>query len=346
MYNYHHTGWLKFPRTGEAMAVTPKTRITLWGRSSGICAFPDCRKQLIKDATDEDDESLIGDAAHIVGEELKGPRGKDPLPLDKRNKYANLILLCKIHHKLVDDQENTYTIAALKKMKLEHEKWVQTSLPGYDTAKQRDHEIYAGYIDQWSQFADLDNWDAWTSWVLGGGQPQMKKTRDTRLEKLREWLFGRIWPQRYPLLEAAFKNFSKVLADFQNTFRSNAEERGDEMWTRKLYQIEQYDEELYNTLSDKYDFHVDLVMDLMVELTRSGNLVAQRIREVIDPLFRLKEGVLLVTVGPDSSLVYQKLRLEYLSTEIPADGLPYPGLKDFKVLRGSRSFHFGDSECP
>jgi hypothetical protein len=44
------------------------------------------------------------------------------------DEYENLILLCKTHHKLVDDQPVKFDVTNLKRMKAKHEAWVQLSL--------------------------------------------------------------------------------------------------------------------------------------------------------------------------------------------------------------------------
>ncbi len=58
---------------------------------------------------------------------LQGPRGGLQLDGDF-DAYENLILLCGVHHKLVDDQSETYTRELLLSMKTNHEAWVQTAL--------------------------------------------------------------------------------------------------------------------------------------------------------------------------------------------------------------------------
>jgi hypothetical protein len=58
------------------------------------------------------------------------------LPVEERNKYANLILLCNVHHKQVDDQVNYFTVERLTSIKAEHESWVRTSLAGADWSRQ------------------------------------------------------------------------------------------------------------------------------------------------------------------------------------------------------------------
>ncbi len=39
-----------------------------------------------------------------------------------------LILLCRVHHKIIDDQTQTYTVEVLRKMKTTHEAWVASTL--------------------------------------------------------------------------------------------------------------------------------------------------------------------------------------------------------------------------
>jgi hypothetical protein len=71
---------------------------------------------------------VIGEECHIVSPVGRGPR-YDPSLLERDlDDPANLILLCRIHHKMVDDQHETYTIEVLRKLKANHEKWVSSTL--------------------------------------------------------------------------------------------------------------------------------------------------------------------------------------------------------------------------
>jgi len=47
---------------------------------------------------------------------------------ERLNEPDNLILLCRVHHKMVDDQTETFTSEILKKLKSNHERWVSQSL--------------------------------------------------------------------------------------------------------------------------------------------------------------------------------------------------------------------------
>ena len=108
------------------MAITDKTRKLIWGKSGNRCAM--CRHVLCIDATLEDDESIIGDECHIISKKVNGPRFDLNYSDDKIDDYENLILLCRIHHKQIDDQCTTYTTEILKKIKENHEEWVSKQL--------------------------------------------------------------------------------------------------------------------------------------------------------------------------------------------------------------------------
>jgi hypothetical protein len=94
-------------------------------KSGNVCAFSDCRKLFTADASSTDRPVVLGDVAHIIGESTAGPRGASPMSLSDRNRDENLILLCKQHHQLVDAQPQTYTVEWLRRIKGEHEGWVQ-----------------------------------------------------------------------------------------------------------------------------------------------------------------------------------------------------------------------------
>ncbi len=61
---------------------------------------------------------------HIISPREKGPRHDPTYPQEKLDSDENLILLCRIHHKMVDDQEETYTRDILRQMKSNHGIWL------------------------------------------------------------------------------------------------------------------------------------------------------------------------------------------------------------------------------
>ena len=110
------------------MSISDKTRKVLWGRSGNRCAI--CKNELVIDATQEADESIVADECHIISSRTKGPRYDPSYASAKFDSYDNLILLCRTHHKIVDDQAATFTTDILRQMKANHEVWVSQQLAG------------------------------------------------------------------------------------------------------------------------------------------------------------------------------------------------------------------------
>lgn len=109
------------------MAITDKSRKLLWGRSGNRCAS--CKVELTQASTARDPDSIIGDECHIVSSKSRGPRYDGSLAADfDHDSYDNLILLCKVHHKLVDDQPDTFDAEVLRELKTKHEQWVKARL--------------------------------------------------------------------------------------------------------------------------------------------------------------------------------------------------------------------------
>jgi len=82
----------------------------------------------VAEATSEDDASIIGEECHIVSERRGGPRYQTGFPAERLDAIDNLILLCRIHHKVVDDQCATYPREHLESMKARHEQRVASAL--------------------------------------------------------------------------------------------------------------------------------------------------------------------------------------------------------------------------
>ncbi len=309
----------------------------LWGRSAGRCAFPGCGTLLLVPGSGTGASTNLGEICHIVARTLDGPRGGEPLLPERRDDYSNLVLLCPGHHKLVDDQKEKYSVEILSAMKADHEKWVEQTL-SVDEDKRGDIELYASYVDQWSDLADLARWSAWTSHLVSHGQPSLCADDLQRLDDLNEWLFTRVWPRRYPDLEATLENFRRVVNDLARVFAKHAERQGDRWWTRKFYHIDRWDEAEYDRLYARYSFHVCVIENLVLELTRAANLVCDVVRRWVFTGFRLDEGALLVTHGPYMDFRWHTWRPEYRMDERETG---YPGLQEFVEVMSTRDCDFG-----
>jgi len=319
------------------MSISVKTQKMLWGRAANRCAI--CRLELVMDASETDDESLVGEACHMVAASEGGPRGESPLTQEQRDKFANLLLLCNVHHKQIDDQPIAFPVAILVELKSDHEQWVRTQL-NFDSQKQRDDEVYAGFVEEWANRTRLNDWNNWASGLLCNGQPSISAEMMTALENVRPWLLSRPWPHRYIDLESAFANFRHVTQDFCMTFSQHAEKwREDEWQTGKFYRIDDWNPELYAKRVKKFEAHVDLVCDLALELTRAANYVAEIVRRDLIHNYRVIEGVALIQSGPHMDMSYKTYRVEYRGEERTSS--PYPGLEEFKKTRFDRDIHFG-----
>jgi hypothetical protein len=325
------------------MSISLKTHKLLWGRSGNMCAFPGCRKILVVDKTSSDDPSIIGEEAHVVAKKEDGPRGKSDLTEEQRDKYDNLILLCNEHHKIIDDQQNEYTIKKLHSFKIKHETWVKENL-NEDPKKNRDDELYATYIEKFISLADIHNWNSWTSFFFGSTEIFLPEQFES-LKQLPNYIVSRIWPKRYSKLEDSLFNFKNILNDIIKVYYKYPERLSDGYGVKKFYKdfyfervgSNNYSLELEREALAKYDFHVELMQDLLLELTRAANYVCDNIRENIFEGFRIEDGELLIS--SNDFFKSSSYKTEYRGEE--RNSFPYPGLREFMIKRRDRDLKIG-----
>lgn len=324
------------------MGITVKTHKILWGKSGNRCSFPDCKVELVMDESESDDPSIIGQEAHIIGKKVKGPRGKSSVPNEQRDKYDNLILLCSIHHKLIDDQPNKYTNKKLVEFKKNHENWVTKNLT-IDKQKQKIELEYANFIDKWIELGLVESWEIWTSNLLSSGQPSIRKEHYNKLRELQEYIFTRHWSGEIEELEYSLKNFNNVLNDFFVVFEKYRIKDDDWFNTESFYNTSYVEQDVYYRLLDEFNYHVDLIQDLILELTRAGNRIIRAVRNNLFSTFRDDEGVLIVEYGLTMDLGWKTVRTEYLNFK-EYEEFNYLNLKDFMTRRKTRSHCFGEGE--
>ena len=110
------------PKANRGNALTPATRHVLWARPAGRCEYHGCNKSLIGDFISGAEDKNFGFVAHIVADDPKGPRGDPVRSVQLSNDVDNLMLLCYVHHKLIDvDQVHQHPEERLKAMKAAHE---------------------------------------------------------------------------------------------------------------------------------------------------------------------------------------------------------------------------------
>lgn len=102
---------------------TSKTIKKLFALSGNICAFNDtdrnCSNIIINNSG-----TVLGEICHIHAVEENGARFNSDITNEELRSFNNLILLCPVCHKIIDDIDNRdkYNAVFLKKMKNEHEK--------------------------------------------------------------------------------------------------------------------------------------------------------------------------------------------------------------------------------
>jgi hypothetical protein len=112
------------------MTITQKSMKILWANAAGRCAFPGCQCRLCTNEAGKIAPYTIGEMSHICGEKSGANRYDGSQSAEQRDDYANLILLCPNHHTLIDKPENEkkYTVEVLRKMKSDHEGYVNGRL--------------------------------------------------------------------------------------------------------------------------------------------------------------------------------------------------------------------------
>jgi predicted restriction endonuclease len=92
------------------MSVRDKTRKKLWAKSGNRCAI--CKHELVGYQSEHATEVIIVEECHLVSPRPLRPR-YDPELMIGYDDYNNLILLCRNHHKIIDEQVEIYTAGRL-----------------------------------------------------------------------------------------------------------------------------------------------------------------------------------------------------------------------------------------
>lgn len=104
------------------MGLSEHDRKILWAKAGNLCSYhyghDICDEELV--ISNNREVTLAGEECHIVGEKPRSARYIADFP--GRDTYSNRILMCRKHHKVIDDNEDIYTSEILRTMKKEHEK--------------------------------------------------------------------------------------------------------------------------------------------------------------------------------------------------------------------------------
>lgn len=95
----------------------------LFAMSGNKCAFPSCEAPLI-----ESSGTVTGEICHICAANPDGPRFDKNQTTEERHSFANLILLCSRHHKIIDTETEKYSVSMLKEAKRQNETGIIASI--------------------------------------------------------------------------------------------------------------------------------------------------------------------------------------------------------------------------
>jgi tetratricopeptide (TPR) repeat protein len=103
------------------MSVSYNDKIKVFINCGGKCGFPQCFEHLVEE------NSIVGQIAHINASSDNGPRGNSVLTEEQRNHPDNLLALCNKHHKIVDDHPEKYPTKELLGWKSAIEDWAKNA---------------------------------------------------------------------------------------------------------------------------------------------------------------------------------------------------------------------------
>ena len=89
----------------------------LFAVSGNRCAFPGCALPLVDEASGK----VTGRVCHIKADSPGGPHYDPEQHSKERHGFANLVLMCPLHHDVIDGDVETYTVERLLEIKARHE---------------------------------------------------------------------------------------------------------------------------------------------------------------------------------------------------------------------------------
>lgn len=106
------------------VTVSSITQKLIWGIFAARCSI--CRCKVVW-ASATGGNSLTGEIAHIVGAQPRAARGCIAFSGD-RDGAENLMLLCREHHKIIDDNETEFSAERLHQIREEYLTWLEAQL--------------------------------------------------------------------------------------------------------------------------------------------------------------------------------------------------------------------------
>lgn len=270
------------------MAILPTDIKILWSRAAGLCSMPECRKRLTPESqTMASGAVIIGDNCHIVAESMDGPRGNIPIAETDRNRYPNLILLCRDHHKIIDTDIDSWPVEKLYRIKSEHENWVSSSL---QDAKAESPEIlfYKHIVNEISKLLMFNSWDGISDHAI----------RNLAYEKWIEGIYlanveiqKAVWPKVLKELENSLINLVAREYQYAEHYLSLAwKPRHDSAFYQEDRTWKRVWRDDYDQYQSKSEQWASENMRLLMNITHAMNEFSDSVRAYLDPYFFRTNG--------------------------------------------------------
>jgi len=301
------------------MSIKERDIKLLWGRAADRCSFPGCQIKLSQDPKAATESFPIGEQAHIVGKEPDSARSDSTLSIEERESYHNLILLCPNHHTLIDKNPKDYPIEKLHMMKSQHEYWVERTLSkSYDFKTKAIDIIYAHLVDLAVEGCSFGTWQKWMSQLYGPSHIIKADIYNKALDYTLK-MNKAVWPGKLLELESAMKLFSTTMNMMLNFYMKNAEsiiENGKDYFIEdKSYKKQLHPEEIFRKLSERCERWENYLNELIIEVVKAANWLAELVRRDINPLFMATEGKFSLIWGPDDDFSWHTIIPEYSTDE-------------------------------
>jgi len=285
----------------------------------------------VLDETGIDPASVVGDECHIASQGSQGPRAGSS-DLEMVDEYENLLLLCKVDHKRVDDQPNFYTPVKLRAIKEAHEAWVHACLSG-QAEPHINTEGWAGLELHGCVFA-------WEGPLIGLDDRAAEPEPPGLIDALRQNSLQPSWARRDQLPRHRSDGTKQVFATDRRTWRRAiidgdtvlVESGPAESPEQRAVRIERQRAE--QSARHEYFQSPQALRSIAPEITRLHATVARRVESVsaqapsLSITFRKTPADCLVRLGRYSAVLAWRMRFENTLQEAELhlteyDGVPY-----------------------
>ncbi len=136
-------------------SVPEKTRLLLWGKTGGRCQYAGCNIPLWEDPLTKSTFN-VAYLAHIIADKPGGPRGHKELSGKLKSDLSNLMILCDVHHRLVDKEGLAdHPPERLLAMKQQHEERI-AFLGSLQPNRQSEVLLYGARIGEQGSMLSID----------------------------------------------------------------------------------------------------------------------------------------------------------------------------------------------